>query len=419
MKRINTILFLCSFVCLISAQAYRTQPVSPEIYTIQVNANGDWSRLPLINLNGNDYIQISFDRLSDNSFNRLRYRIILCDASWKANKEMSEIDYLDGFNDNLIDDYAPSINTSIEYTHFNVNVPNRDINFKLSGNYVMEVYEEDEPDKTLLTACFSVLSSQLNIGSSVSSITDIDSNKGHQQLSVTIHHPNLNIRDPYSDLKVFVQQNNRIDNERQLIKPSFIGGNKITYEHNRDLIFEGGNEYRRFETSSYRYNGMNVAHIEYNRPGYSMYITPDRVRADRAYSYDQDQNGRFIVRNKESNNQNTEADYFTTYFTLAVDEPLKESIYLNGNFTNNTFTDEYKMKYDLEKGEYQLSLLLKQGLYNYQYLTQTAPNKYTPAIIEGNHYETENEYSIYVYYRPVGQRYDSLIGFTTIYSRAK
>lgn len=414
----NKIIIILFFIPnLVYAQAYRTQAISPEIYTIQVYANGDWNQLPVIKLNSNEYIQISFDRISDNAFDRLRYRIKHCDAYWKTSKELSDIDYLDGFNDNLIDDYASSINTSVEYTHFSIDIPNRDVNFRISGNYVVEIYEEDEPDKVLLTACFSILDQQLSVGSSISSITDIDANKGHQQLSVSINHPNLNIRDPFTDLKVFIQQNNRIDNERQLTKPSFVGGNQITYTHHRDLIFEAGNEYHRFETSSYRYNGMNVAHLEYNRPYYSMYITTDKIRADRAYSYDQDQNGRFIIRNREANDSETEADYFITYFTLAVDEPFLESVYLNGAFTDNTFTDKYKLKYDPLKKEYKLSLLLKQGLYNYQYLVQTGKNQYSTSKIEGSNSEAENEYTIYVYHRPTGQRYDSLVGFATIYSR--
>lgn len=413
-KLVTILLFVCN---ILFAQPYRTQSLSTEIQTIQVNKNGNWSFNPIIDLNKGDNIHISFDRISDNSFNRLRYRVVHCDAYWKASS-IAEIDYLDGFNDNYIEKYDPSINTTVEYTHFSLQIPNRDVRLKLSGNYVVEVYEDDDPDTVILTACFSVVDNQLSIASTVSSNTDIDTNRNHQQVAFTLHHQGMNIRDPFSELIIFVQQNNRLDNEKAKLKPTYVNPGKLIFEHNRDLIFEAGNEYRRFETSSYRYNGMNVAHIEYKRPGYIMDIIEDKVRTGRGYSYDQDQNGQFIIRTNESEYSDTEADYFTTNFTLPMEQPLNEDIYINGDFTNNTFSDKYKMVYDTESKAYRLSLLLKQGMYNYQYLTRNG-SKFSTSKIEGNYYETENEYVIYVYYRPTGQRYDSLIAVQTIHSREK
>ena len=140
----------------VMGQMFRTMALSPDIYTIQVNLNDDSNRRPVMNLNSEEYVHIDFDRISDNSSNRLRYKIIHCDAEWKPSRDISEIDYLDGFNDNLIDDYAISLNTTVNYTHFGLDIPNRDVTFKISGNYVVQVYEEDDEDNILLNACFSV-----------------------------------------------------------------------------------------------------------------------------------------------------------------------------------------------------------------------------------------------------------------------
>lgn len=418
MKYFFVLFFVLTSNIHLSAQAYRTQAISPEIYTVQVNMNGNWAQKPVIRLKGGDNINISFDRISDDSFNRLRYRIFHCDAYWRKNTSISEIDYMDGFNDNLINDYSPSINTTVEYTHFNLTIPNRDVELKLSGNYVVEVYEDNDSDAVLLTACFSTYDPQLSVTATLSSNTDIDTNRAHEQLSFTLNHPGMNIRDPFSELMVFAQQNDRLDNERSNIKPTYVNPGKLLYEHNKDLIFEAGNEYRRFETSSYRYNGMNVERIEYNRPGYTMYILNDIPRVGRGYSYDQDQNGHYIVRTNGSENSDTDADYFETNFTLLMDTPLNEDVYINGRFTNNTFSDKYKMQYDYNDKVYRLSLLLKQGMYNYMYFTKGSKG-FSTAKIEGNYYEAENEYTIYVYYRPTGQRYDSLIGVQIIHSREK
>ncbi|MDU1890852.1 MAG: DUF5103 domain-containing protein [Dysgonomonas sp.] len=418
MKRYMGVFVLLFTVNFLFAQAYRTQNISPEIYSLQVSLNANRNINPVLTKGANDYILVSFDRISDYSNNRLRYRIFHCDAFWNKSQDISEIDYLSGFNDNYINDYAPSINTTVEYTHFNLEIPNRDADLKLSGNYVVEVYEDGVPETTLLTACFSVIEPKLSVAATVSSSTDIDVNKSHQQLSFTVHHQNLDIRDVSRELKVFALQNNRLDTERKQLKPTYIYADKLVYEHNRDLIFEAGNEYRRFEISSHRYNGLNVEHIEYRRPGYLMFISPDKVRAGRSYSYDQDQNGRYFVRTNDSDYNDTEADYFTTIFTLQMDTPLSEDIYINGDFTNHTFSNKYKMVYDSEEKVYKLPLLLKQGLYNYLYLTRNGKN-FSTSKIEGNYHEAENEYTILVYYRPSGQRYDSLIGIQNIQSRVK
>ncbi|NDV67550.1 DUF5103 domain-containing protein [Dysgonomonas sp. 25] len=413
MSKYISFLFLFFSVVGLSAQPYRTTPLSPDIKTIQVNA-GEWGSLPVIHLNGNDAITLNFDYISDNAFSRLRYNIYHCDANWNRSRELSDIDFLDGFNDNLIDDYIVSLNTTVDYTNYNLVIPNNDVKLKLSGNYVVEVYNEDNPQKILLIACFSVAETSAKIGYKVSSITNIDANKEHQQVSLFVNH-NLNLRDPVGELKVFVRQNNRLDNQRTGFKPSMITPTKISYEHNRELIFEAGNEYRRFETSSHRFNGMHVSSTKYQPPYYYASITPDKIRAGKGYSYDEDQNGRFMIRTADTEQPDNEADYFMTTFTLPVDRPVAGDVYLNGDFTYNSFNTLYRMEYDAVEGVYSLSMLLKQGLYNYQYLTKTV-NGYSTAPIEGNYYETRNEYSAYVYYRPSGQRYDRLIGVQTFYS---
>jgi hypothetical protein len=415
MKRLLFLIYIYLFVfCFVSAQVYRTETSSDEIKTIQVNADGNWQQLPIINLNSDNYIRINFDRLGENSSKRLKYSIINCNADW-TKSSLSEIEYLDGFNNAFIDDYAESVNTTIDYTNFNIEIPNNRQRIKLSGNYAVCVYEDNNPDNVLLTACFSVLDSQLLIEGFVSSNTDIDVNKQHQQVSFIIDYTNLPVRDTFSDLKVFVRQNNRSDNQASLLKPTYIRGNKLLYEHNKDLIFEAGNEYRRFESVSYRYNGLNMEYTEFQRPYYYANIRPDKIRAGRSYVYDQDQNGRFLIRNAESNYENadTDADYFITNFTLIAPEPFIEPIYLNGEFTNDIFDEKYLMKYDSEKKKYHTSVLLKQGMYNYQYLSKQG-KIYSPSLIEGNYFETKNEYCVLVYHRPVGYRSDYLVGLLLI-----
>lgn len=399
-------------------QNYKTEAISDEIHSIQVLKNGDWNSYPIITLNSSDQIHFSFDKVSDELLSRLRYKLIYCNADWTENSNLLEMDFLQGFNDNPIEDYATSFNTTVSYTNYAVRIPNEEVSLKLSGNYAIVVYDEDMgEDEVLLTACFSVLDKQVTLAPQVSTITDIDANDKHHQLSFDLKY-NFPIRDVKNDLKVFVRQNNRLDNERRNVQPTYTMPSQLKYAHNKDLIFEAGNEYHRFDVSSHRSNGMNVAHIEYKRPYYHMFLSLDKVHFNGSYSYDQDQNGRVIYRNLDSDNVDTEGDYFYVHFILQADMPFQDDVYLNGAFTNNEFSEKYKMHYDVERKEYQQTLLLKQGIYNYQYLVDKRTH-FSTEEIDGNFYETENEYSIYVYYRPPGQRYDSMIGFTSLQSRAK
>jgi hypothetical protein len=75
------------------------------------------------------------------------------------------------------------------------------------------------------------------------------------------------------------------------------------------------------------------------------------------------------------------------------------------------------MRYNNESGMYETSLYLKQGYYDYTYIT-TDMNGGNPSLesTEGNSWETENNYTILVYYRPLGARADELIGYTRINS---
>ncbi|NDW17903.1 DUF5103 domain-containing protein [Dysgonomonas sp. 216] len=414
MKKLELVLIICMLIAplIVKSQNYKTQPLSSEIKTISVNKNGDWLQPPFINLHSGDFIRINFDRLGENSFNRLRYKLVHCNADWTPST-LSYIEYLDGFNDNYIEDYASSVNTTVEYTNFGINIPNQDLSLKVSGNYAVIVYEEDNQDNILLNACFSVIDNVISISGGMSSNTLIDSHKEHHQISFIINHQNISIKDPLEELKVFVRQNNRLDNQKVLVKPTYIQPNRLVYEQNKDLIFEAGNEYRRFESVSYRYNGLNIDRTEYVRPYNYTYIIPDQIRAYKRYIYDQDQNGRFYIRNAEASDNDIDADYFYTKFSLSAEDPILNRIYVTGDFCYNIFGEDNLMQYDYEQKEYYTTILLKQGAYNYLYLAQDG-DKYSTAPMEGNYYETENEYQIFVYYRPIGERSDKLIGFLNI-----
>ena len=415
-KNAYKLLFIMFSVLTIKANAqvkYFTDINNRQIKTLQVKVVGEQFSNPYIVLGGEEQIEINFDFMGD-GFPRYAYNVIHCNADW-TKSQLSPIEYMDGFQGVTIDDYTNAIGTTTQYANYRLLFPNDNIQFKLSGNYAIQVYNEDNPDQILFTACFSVAEPMVNINATISGNTDIDTNQSHQQVGFTINTRNFPISFPQTDLKIFVYQNNQRDNSVTNIQPTTIQENMISYTNNRSLIFPAGNEYRRMEFLSNKYNGMHVEHISYHAPYYNVELMVDQPRDKQTYQYDQDQDGRFFINCSGCNDPNTEADYYIVHFTLACNPFLGGNIYLNGELFNNVLDEKSKMGYNFETQQYEKAVLLKQGSYNYQYLF--VPNNSTkgetgPA--EGNFYQAENEYSIYVYYHPMGARYDRLIGVTTV-----
>lgn len=199
------------------------------------------------------------------------------------------------------------------------------------------------------------------------------------------------------------------------IQPLRITNDKIIYEFNRDLIFKAGNEYRRIEFLSNKYNGMGVQRIQYHRPFYHVDLFPDRLRSNKPYLYDQDQNGHFVIRSSQAEDPDTEADYYIVHFALESDLLENGNVYLLGNIFNNVPNENSKMEYNEDAKQYEKSVLMKQGTYNYQYMfVRDGEQNGDTSPIEGNFSQSSNEYRIMVYHRPFGAKYDQLVGVTNI-----
>ena len=416
----NLFLFACV------AQPYANAIFTQDIKTLEVNKEGQWNANPVIVLHSDEKIQVSFDQLSHN-YRRYAYRLVHCNADW-TRSELNELEYMDGFSQNDIEKYYLSENTWTDYTHYVFEVPNEQLQLKLSGNYALIITDKDRQDEVQACACFSVLDRRIHIEASVSSSTDLGYNTSYQQVNFVLNTAANQIERPESDLKILVRQNRRTDNEVFGVQALMTSSNQIQYEHLPELIFDGGNEYRRFEITTYKLSGLGVDRVRFERPFYHAYLLESGFR-DHGYTYDKDQNGRFYIRNLQAEyDQQTEADYFWVYFSLAVPEQYTNGcFYLFGDLTNGAFDEQYKMTYNAEKGCFGNKLFLKQGAYNYQYLYFSGPEqekgkdqksgkRYSSLPAEGNYWETENEYQIFVYYRPIGAQYDALIAYTEFQS---
>lgn len=390
--------------------------VHPLFSSLQVQVEGSPYAPPVIVGGSTDRIVIKFDERSDER-RYMRYELIHCNKDWQPSG-LLESEFLDGFNEADVDDFAYSRMAENLYTHYTVTLPNHDMRLKASGNYLVRVYDEQDPDATLLQARFYVSEQTAGVSASVTSRTDIDYNEAHQQLSVAVDTEHIDkMSDIFNELTVIVEQNGRQDNMAASTHPLRVNGKTAIYEHQGNLIFPAGNEYRRFETVSNRYPGMGVSRITRADPFYHYELATDMPRDDAPYVYDQTQHGRFTIRNYDYDDGDTDADYGIVHFSLDTPRRMDGDIYIDGDFTDRRFSPESRMTFNEDTQRYEAAMLLKQGAYNYQYLfvpQGTATGR--TADIEGDRYQTVNEYVVRVYHRPLGSRADRLVGVTSIFS---
>lgn len=392
------------------AMAQKNEIINNNIASLQVVAEDKWLAMPVIRLNGNEFINIAFDDLT-HIYHRYAYNIEHCEADWSISTELFESDYCDGFaTGNIIEDFEESLNTNTLYTHYKLSIPNENCKIKLSGNYRITVYDENTND-TAFTACFMVVEPLMHLNMAVSSNTDIDTNKCHQQLNMELDYQSVSITNPCQEIYTVVMQNGRWDTRRCNVKPQFITSRGLKWEHNKSLIFDGGNEYRKFEILSTDHPTLGIENLEWDGKDYNAMIWTDLPRPN--YSYDEDANGAFYIRNSDNYENDKLSDYINVHFRLKTSRQ-SQKVYINGTWTNHMFTPKYEMNYNPLDEQYEATLKLKQGYYSYQYLMLNDNGVASPLPSEGNFFQTENEYQAFVYWRAFGQRTYKLVGFTSL-----
>ena len=411
----NLFLFIVLLSLNLPAQTiYRTQIFNSNIKTLQIGIQGEKLGLPIKELNSSNMLQISFDEMSHNA-HLFSYKVLHCNAD-RTESSLNTNEYLSGFTTANITDTKLSVNTTFLYTHYTFLLPNDDLGFKISGNYVVIIYEDNQTDKPIAQVCFSIVESKVNITANLRGNTDTELNGRLQQLDFELNINGYTVRDPASELKVVVRQNNRIDNQVTELKPTYISGSKLSYINNKDLIFEGGYEYHRFDISSVYAAGEGVDLIRFEQPSYNAYLYPNKIQTSKTYMQEMDVNGNFIINMQNAQDDAVEADYMIVHFTLPTKQPFFDGqVYLGGEFNYNILNDVARMKYDMNAGMYFQNVLLKQGGYNYQYwFASKGERKASTERVDGSYWQTRNEYAIYIYHRAWGERYDRLIGVKLI-----
>ena len=409
MKRIITILASCLLCACVLAQ--RNEILNNRISSVQVVAGTDWLSMPVINLHSSKRINISFDDLT-HEYHRYIYKVEHCEADWSLSESLFTSDYIEGFRDGIsLDKLEESINTNVLYTHYKLSIPNENCRLKISGNYRVTIYDENHGNEEILRVYFMVVEPLMGVQLSVTPNTDIGINSSYQQVGVNVNYAGIRVPDFSRQIKTVVLQNGRWDDARILSKPQYVMGDGIRWEHERELIFFGGNEYRKFEMLDVHDVGLGIESMEWDGSAYHAYLWPAEPRIN--YVYDEDANGSFYIRNMDNYENDRTSDYVLVHFTLKLPRQAGD-VYLNGTWTNDQFTPQYKMEYDDIEECYSTVISMKLGYYSYQYLMMTEEGNVVPLASEGNFFQTENMYQALVYYRGLGERTDRLVGYQQV-----
>lgn len=414
---LRTILLFLFFQFSISslqpAHSQTQQIFSEDVRTLTLTVDDDPTLPPYLAfpLKGDrgSHIDIEWDEMS-HDYKRYYYHIDHMDWDWQPTDGIFESDYLEGLNDQLIEDCEKSFNTTQIYTHYWLRIPNKEIKLRLSGNYRLRIYEEDEEDNPVLEARFCLYEKEAGIIAQLSSNTDIDFNSSHQQMTLSVGFGSLQVYDPQRELKTVVMQNRRWDSRVEGLVPNVRRANGIEFTHNRQLIFPGGSEFHRFEILDVHRTAVGVDRIDWFEPYY--HATLYATKPQHTYSYVEDQNGVFVLRSSDDYDDATTAEYVVVHFFLQSPRLQGGDVYVSGNWSGQTFNPECKMEYDDIHQEYHAAVLLKQGYYSYEYIQKDGLMQRTM----GSFFETENEYQVLVYYRGQGSRYDRLAGYNIMHN---
>ncbi|QXP64261.1 DUF5103 domain-containing protein [Polaribacter sp. HaHaR_3_91] len=356
-------------------------------------------------------LELSFDDLDADSKD-YQYKIAHMTHDWEPSR-LSSSQYINGFDQNTIIEVTNSFNTLQSYSHYSVQIPNVNTVITKSGNYLLSVL--NSYDELMFTRRFVLFENATTVGVSVERSRNTKTLNTQQTVQFSITHPNIQINNPSQEINVVILKNNNWNEKITDLQPTFFKPNQLLYTYTNKTNFWGGNEYLYFDNKIIRNNSLNVVKV-IKEDVFHHYLYPYTFNQFNEYKYNPDINGQFVVRTIEADDSRTEADYAMMHFSVLADEPIaNKDLYVYGAFNDFNITEENRMEFNSKEKYYAANMLLKQGFYNYTFVTLDANGNVNTNDILGTFYETENEYTVIVYYKPFGSFYERVIGIGTGY----
>lgn len=381
------------------------------IKTAQLHESSYDANPAILKFNSTEQLELSFDDLdADNKSYSISF--VHCNANWEPS-DLMQAEYITGFFDANVLNFNYSTNTIQKYTHYSILFPQANMQFSKSGNYVVFVYESSDKEKIVLTKRFMIYENKVTVMATVRQAIGNDEQYEKQHIDFSIINSVYELTNPFTDMQVVITQNNRWDNAVRDIKPTFTEPKQLTYSLDDKSTFDGLNEFRFFDSRSLRTYTERVGNIYRDSASvYHIDLKTDELRTYKSYSFYNDLNGGYLIKNADmSTNPDLEADYAWVNFFIPYDNAQSAgSFYVLGRLTDWRLNKTNRMTYNYKRLGYECSLYIKQGYYNYSYVYLRDDNKGGDGTMtEGNHWETENDYTIYVYHRMRGTYYDQLV----------
>jgi len=409
----------------------------PNIKTVQFHIEGRFTSYPIMDLKASKPLVLSFDDLDADAKN-YTYAIVHCNMYWEQSN-LAEMEYMDGFMENQVNDYDYSYTTTRPFTNYRIYLPNNNLTFRKSGNYLIKVYDNQGKKTLALTRRFVITESLVRISPQFVRPSNVSKTRTHQEIDFAVNHENINLKSPQQELRATILQNGRWDNAITNMSPLLTRINEVVFDYQDKIVFPAGKEFRFFDLRNLNYRSMNIASIEPTDNGIEVAVAKDKKRSEMVYLQYTDLNGNFVIGNQDVRvsqfledsaatqvakkvffGSTLSSDYANVLFSLYNPEPFyDDEVYLFGALSEWQLKPEFKMQYNTAVNGYVVKVQLKQGYYDYAYATVPRTGKVKTAnmsTIEGDAQETENTYTILIYFRPFGERYDRVIGTTTFSS---
>jgi len=388
------------------------------IKSVRLYNVGNELSLPVINLNSGNQAELHFDDM-DADVKYYYYTYQLCNSDWTP-VDLSQFDYIKGFTQLRISNYHFSSIALTRYTHYQAVIPDASCYPTRSGNYILKVFLNGDTSQLVFTKRFMVVDNKASILARVIQPYAPDLFQTHQRLQFTVAFQGLDVFNAGQQIKVVILQNYRWDNALKNFPPTFIRGTTLEYNSENIGVFPGGKEWRWLDITDFHLQSDKVLKADYNRLSTEIYLRPDGQRDAQRYIYYRDYDGMYVSSTIRGLNPLWESDYANVHFSFVPPNGVpyaNKDVYLFGQLTNYNYADSLKMIFNPGKGLYETHLFLKQGYYDYTYIGVDKNNPANRSEMDGNYYETENLYTILVYYKSFTDRSDELIGVATFDSR--